>query len=141
MARTRAIGAAEQACRMIEAILILLGCQLVGETLTRGFGLPVPGPVFGMALLFAALQVRARLRPDAPGVESLPLGAVATFLLANLSLLFVPAGAGITSHAATLSEHGVGLIAALVLSTAVTLAVTALVFVKVASLGSRGDAP
>jgi putative effector of murein hydrolase LrgA (UPF0299 family) len=126
---------------MIEAILILLGCQLVGETLTRGFGLPVPGPVFGMALLFAAVQVRARLRPDAPGVESLPLGAVATFLLANLSLLFVPAGAGITSHAATLSEHGVGLIAALVLSTAVTLAVTALVFVKVASLGSRGDTP
>jgi holin-like protein len=126
---------------MIEAILILLGCQLVGETLTRGFGLPVPGPVLGMALLFAALQVRARLRPDAPGVESLPLGAVATFLLANLSLLFVPAGAGITSHAATLAEHGVGLITALVLSTAVTLAVTALVFVKVAGLGRRGDAP
>ena len=126
---------------MIEAILILLGCQLVGETLTRGFGLPVPGPVLGMALLFAALQVRARLRPDAPGVESLPLGAVAPFLLANLSLLFVPAGAGITSHAATLAEHGVGLITALVLSTAVTLAVTALVFVKVAGLGRREDAP
>jgi holin-like protein len=126
---------------MIEAILILLSCQLVGETLTRGFGLPVPGPVLGMALLFASLQVRARLQPDAPGVETLPLGAVATFLLANLSLLFVPAGAGITSHAATLAEHGVGLIAALVLSTAVTLAVTALVFVKVAGLGRRGDAP
>jgi putative effector of murein hydrolase LrgA (UPF0299 family) len=94
-----------------------------------------------MALLFASLQVRARLQPDAPGVETLPLGAVATFLLANLSLLFVPAGAGITSHAATLAEHGVGLIAALVLSTAVTLAVTALVFVKVAGLGRRGDAP
>jgi holin-like protein len=126
---------------MIEAILILLGCQLVGETLTRGFGLPVPGPVLGMALLFAVLQVRTRLRPDAPGVESLPLGAVVTFLLANLSLLFVPAGTGITSHAATLTEHGVGLITALVLSTAVTLAVTALVFVKVAGLGRRGDAP
>ena len=46
-----------------------------------------------------------------------------------------------TSHAATLAEHGVGLITALVLSTAVTLAVTALVFVKVAGLGRREDAP
>ncbi len=126
---------------MIEAILILLVSQLAGEALTRGLGLPVPGPVLGMALLFTALQVRARLRPDAPGVETLPLGAVAAFLLANLSLLFVPAGAGIMSHAATLAKHGAGLIVALVLSTAVTLAVTALVFVKVAGLGRRGDAP
>ncbi|MCU0885391.1 MAG: CidA/LrgA family protein [Beijerinckiaceae bacterium] len=126
---------------MIEAILILLVCQLAGEALARGLGLPVPGPVLGMALLFTALQVRARLRPDASRVETLPLGAVSAFLLANLSLLFVPAGAGIMSHAATLAEHGAGLIVALVLSTAVTLAVTALVFVKVAGLGRRRDAP
>ena len=43
---------------MIEAILILLGCQLAGEAASRAFGLPVPGPVLGMALLFAALQLQ-----------------------------------------------------------------------------------
>jgi holin-like protein len=48
-----------------------------------------------MALLFAALQLRARLTPEATDVGTLPLGAVAAFLLANLSLLFVPAGTGI----------------------------------------------
>lgn len=124
---------------MIEAILVLLGCQLAGEALSRGLGLPVPGPVIGMALLFAGLQLRARFRPDAPAIETLPLGVVAAFLLAHLSLLFVPAGAGIISHAGTLAQHGTGLIVALVVSTAVTLAVTALVFVKVAGRIRSGD--
>lgn len=124
---------------MIEAILILLGCQLTGEALARGLALPIPGPVIGMALLFGALQARARLRPEAPGIETLPLGVVAAFLIAHLSLLFVPAGTGIIAQAGVLAQHGAGLIIALVLSTALTLAVTALVFVKVAARG--GGAP
>ncbi len=119
---------------MIVAILILLACQLAGEVAARGFGIPVPGPVIGMALLFAALRLRERLRPDAPAVETIPLGAVAAFLLANLSLLFVPAGTGIVAQLDTLAAHGVGLLVALVVSTALTLAVTALVFAKVAAM-------
>ncbi len=117
---------------MLYAILMLLGCQLAGEVLARGLALPVPGPVIGMAILFAALQARARWRPDAEDVSSLPLGAAAAFLLANLSLLFVPAGAGIIRQTAVLTAHGPGLIIALVGSTALTLVVTALVFAAVA---------
>jgi putative effector of murein hydrolase LrgA (UPF0299 family) len=127
---------------MLHAILILLGCQLIGEVLARGLSLPVPGPVIGMALLFAGLQARARLKPDAADVNSIPLGAVAGFLLANLSLLFVPAGTGIVRQIGAILEHGVGLVAALVISTALTLAVTALVFVAVArKVGADGERP
>jgi putative effector of murein hydrolase LrgA (UPF0299 family) len=127
---------------MLNAILILLACQLAGEILSRGVGLPVPGPVIGMALLFVGLQARARWRPGAADVETLPLGAVAAFLLAHLSLLFVPAGTGIVAHAATLAQHGAGLIAALVISTALTLAVTASVFMAVARrLAPSAEAP
>jgi putative effector of murein hydrolase LrgA (UPF0299 family) len=122
---------------MLIAILILLGCQLAGEVLARGLSLPVPGPVIGMAILFGLLRLRARLRPAGADVDDLPLGAVAAFLLANLSLLFVPAGAGIVRQAGVLAEHGAGLIIALVVSTALTLAVTALVFIK---LAGRADA-
>ena len=117
---------------MLHAILLLLACQLAGEIASRGLGLPVPGPVLGMALLFAGLQIRSRLRPAAGDVSELPLGAVAAFLLANLSLLFVPAGTGIVRQMDILAVHGAGLIVALVLSTLLTLVVTALVFVAVA---------
>jgi putative effector of murein hydrolase LrgA (UPF0299 family) len=117
---------------MIEAIAALLLCQLAGETLARGLSLPVPGPVIGLALLFVALQARSRLRPSGKPVAELPIGIVAGFLLAHLSLLFVPAGAGIVRHAGAILQHGWGLAAALILSTALTLIVTASVFVAVA---------
>ncbi len=123
---------------MLHAILILLGCQLAGEVVSRGLALPVPGPVIGMALLFAALQWRRARHPDGTDVADLPLGAVAAFLLANLSLLFVPAGTGIIRQIDVLAAHGVGLIVALVVSTLLTLVVTALVFVAVSR---RTDGP
>jgi putative effector of murein hydrolase LrgA (UPF0299 family) len=125
---------------MIASLTLLLACQLAGEVLARLLGLPVPGPVLGMALLFLGLQLRSWRRPDAAAIDTLPLGAVAGVLLAHLSLLFVPAGAGIVRHAGTMLAHGPSLIAALVVSTALTLLVTAFVFVRVAALvGSRPD--
>jgi putative effector of murein hydrolase LrgA (UPF0299 family) len=125
---------------MIAALTLLLSCQLAGEILARLLALPVPGPVLGLALLFLMLQLRARLNPQAAAIETLPLGTVAAVLLAHLSLLFVPAGAGIVRHAGTILAHGPSLLAALVLSTALTLVVTAFVFVKVASwVGSTAE--
>jgi putative effector of murein hydrolase LrgA (UPF0299 family) len=125
---------------MIAALTVLLACQLSGEILARLFAVPIPGPVIGLALLFLALQFRERWRPDSRPVDQLPLGAVATVLLAHLSLLFVPAGAGIVRHAGTILAHGPSLIAALLVSTALTLLVTAFVFVRVAALvGSKPE--
>lgn len=40
---------------MLAAITLLLLFQLAGEAITLVFALPVPGPVLGMGLLFAAL--------------------------------------------------------------------------------------
>ena len=113
---------------MLEAFLILCLCQLAGETLARLLSLPVPGPVIGMAILFAGMQLRANVRPAATAVKDLPIGAVAGFLLANLSLLFVPAGVGIVAQLPVLARHGIGLALALIVSTLLSLAVTALVF-------------
>jgi len=40
---------------MLTALTVLLCCQLAGEVAARFFGVPVPGPVLGMMLLFALL--------------------------------------------------------------------------------------
>lgn len=96
----------------------LLVLQLVGEVLERGLGLPFPGPVIGMALLFPALWWRPLREP----VEQ-----AAGFLLGHLSLLFVPVGVGVITHLDVLREHGLGLILVVVLSTWIGLGVTALV--------------
>ena len=55
------------------------------------------------------------------------MAPAAGFLLTHLSLLFVPVGVGVMTHLALLSAYGVRLIAVIVLSTWIGMAVTALV--------------
>lgn len=94
---------------MIPALALLLLFQLAGEAVARALGLPLPGPVLGMAGLLGALLALPRLaeavRPTAQG------------LLAHLSLLFVPAGVGVVGHLDRLGEDGLGLAAAILVST------------------------
>ena len=96
----------------------LLAMQSLGELVSRGLGLPFPGPVVGMLLLLLALRW--------PAVRA-PVAACAGFLLSHLSLLFVPVGVGVMTHLGLLSQYGVRMLAVIVLSTWVGLAVTALV--------------
>jgi holin-like protein len=102
---------------MIEALATLLIYQLIGETLTFAFGLPIPGPVIGMALLLATLALRPALLAK--------IKTTGTTLLSHLSLLFVPAGVGVMVHFARLSEEGFAIIAAVVGSTLLTIVATA----------------
>ncbi|NBE06719.1 CidA/LrgA family protein [Paragemmobacter ruber] len=113
---------------MIGSLAVILGCQLLGEVTARGLGLPVPGPVIGMAAMVAVLWLRDRFSPPVlAGVE--PAGR---FLLAHLSLLFVPAGVGVVGNLDVLAAEWLALAAALVLSTVVTLVVSVVTFRVVA---------
>jgi len=102
----------------------LLGLQSVGELLARGLSLPFPGPVIGMLLMVIALRY-APVR--------VPVAACASFLLSHLSLLFVPVGVGVMTHLGLLSQFGVRMLVAIVVSTWVGLAVTALVLHRLRS--------
>ena len=96
----------------------LLAMQSLGELLSRGLGLPFPGPVVGMLLLLLALRL--------PLVRE-PVAACANFLLSHLSLLFVPVGVGVMTHLGLLGQYGARMLAVIVLSTWIGLVVTVLV--------------
>ena len=76
----------------LQGLAWLLVLQLAGEALSRALSLPVPGPVVGMMLLWPALS----FTPVREQVTQ-----TARFLLAHLSLLFVPVGVGVILVAAT----------------------------------------
>jgi putative effector of murein hydrolase LrgA (UPF0299 family) len=114
---------------MTTALTLLLSCQLAGELIARLFRLPVPGPVLGMLLLFALLLAR-------PASAALVRETTAG-LLRYLSLLFVPAGVGLIRHGARIRAELVAVTVAIVVSTAATIAVSALVFAAVARLMER----
>ncbi len=124
---------------MILGFAILLVCQLAGEILSRGLALPVPGPVLGLVFLVIGLGVWGRRRTD-DEVRDSPVARVGDGLLANLGLLFVPAGVGVVQYGGLLRSQAMPLALALVGSTALTLVATVLVFVGVSRLLGRGPA-
>lgn len=103
---------------MLAFFTLILLCQLIGEVIVGALGLPVPGPVLGMVLLFAYLVIRGDV-PDA-------LEDTAGGLLRSMSLLFVPAGAGVILHVKLLGQALLPLGLSLIVSTLATIAVTAL---------------
>jgi putative effector of murein hydrolase LrgA (UPF0299 family) len=114
-------------------------CQLAGEVIVRGLGLPMPGPVVGLLFLLLLLLARDRfvalargpLQQD--GVENASRG-----LLAHLSLLFVPAGVGVVQKLDLVAEHGIAVAVVLAISVVVTLLVTVATFLVASRLMSRG---
>ena len=95
----------------------LLAFQSVGELLARGLLLPFPGPVIGMLLLLLALRWQ---------VVQEPVANCADFLLAHLSLLFVPVGVGVMTHLSLVSQYGFRMLVVVVASTLAGLLVTVL---------------
>jgi holin-like protein len=102
---------------MVAGLSWLLAFQLAGELLVRLLALPLPGPVAGMALLFATLLWR--------GSPADPLARASAKLLQHLSLLFIPAGTGVVLYGALLAAEWLPLSIALLASTLLAMAVTA----------------
>jgi holin-like protein len=118
---------------MLGALTVLLVYQLVGEVIVVALQLPIPGPVIGMALLFVTLIVR--------GTASDGLRQTAGGLLRHLSLLFVPAGVGVMAHLGRLEHEWLPISVSLVVSTLVTIAVTALVMPALLARRARRQQP
>ena len=116
---------------MLRAFVVVVCFQFAGEALSRLAGLPVPGPVVGLALLVLAALAWPALQREVEGVADL--------LLRHLSLLFVPAGVGVLQYLDLLRREWLPLLAVVVISTALTLAVSALAFTAMARRGGRGD--
>jgi len=116
--------------QLINGITLLLIYQLAGEVSVRLLGLPVPGPVMGMVMLFITLMIRGRM---VKAVEP-----ASTALLGHLSLLFVPAGVGLIVHFSRLGNEWLPISVTLLLSTIITMAITALVMQWVTRLTAKG---
>lgn len=114
---------------MLRAFVLIVLFQFGGEAVARLTGLPIPGPVLGLAFLAVSAMAWPRLFAAVEGT--------ADHLLRHLSLLFVPAGVGVLQHFGLLGREWLPLIGVLVFGTLITLVVTAFVFV----LASRRFAP
>ncbi|BFM09568.1 CidA/LrgA family protein [Halioxenophilus aromaticivorans] len=103
---------------LIQGLAWLLLFQCLGEAISRGLGWIVPGPVVGMVLLFAYLAV-------APTPKSLQV--VSETLIKNLGVMFLPPAAGLYFLPPEVTGQWPALVGALVIGTAISLTLCALV--------------
>lgn len=123
---------------MLVGLSMLLMFQLAGEIVAYLLGGWVPGPVVGMAMVAVVLTI-SRSTNFLERVHQQTVAA-SSMILANLGILFVPAGVGIVQHLDLIRDRGFVLLAIVLLSTVVTLAVTVWVFILVKRLsGGYGN--
>ena len=103
--------------RFYKGLAIIMGFLFAGEAVEKFLKIPVPGNVIGMLLLTGALLSGFVKLED---VEE-----VGTFLIRNMSIMFIPPGAGIIVYWGLVKSQLVPIAVALVVSFAVTIVFTA----------------
>ena len=103
---------------MILAIAALFVFQLLGEVVVQTLGLPLPGPLAGMLLLYVAIMNLGRVPVD--------LERTANGLLQHLMLLFIPAVTGVMLYFDRVAEEWKAFVLTSILATVITITVTGL---------------
>lgn len=95
---------------------IIIGLSLVGEVLNAIIPLPVPGSVWGMVLLFVLLCLKV--------IKLEQVEEAADFLLAIMTVMFVPVGASLIESFPAIKGEIFGIFAIIIVSTVVCFFVT-----------------
>ncbi|WP_379153571.1 CidA/LrgA family protein [Paenibacillus sp. sgz5001063] len=103
--------------RIIAQVVVLYIFFLAGDYLQKLLHLPVPGSIVGLLLLFVLLLF------NIVPVKLIEEGSL--FILAYLPMFFIPATAGIMNHLDIFSGRGLLMIGILVISSVLTMVVTA----------------
>ena len=117
-------------------LMIIFMISLVGEGISSVFHLPVPGSIIGLVLLFLALQFKLlRLRH---------ISMVGNFLLANMTILFLPPAVGIMDKFQIIAPYLLPIIlivlGAIVLNVCVIAVVVQLIKTRFEGEYEEGDA-
>ncbi len=108
--------------KKLGAFLILAVLTSLSTWLVSTFHLPIPAAIVGLLILFLALLLLGKV-PES-------LNWISQLLLRNLSLFFVPATVAVVLFKEQLLAHGWIILLTLVLSTLVSLFITAWVSQK-----------
>lgn len=120
--------------KILNQYLIIMVCLIAGECISELLHIlhiPIPGNVIGMVILLAALL---------SGIVKLEhVEKAANTLIKNLSLFFVPAGAGIMMYFNIISKFAAAIIIATFLSTFLVLLITGHVTQGLMAVKRKGE--
>lgn len=109
----------------MSAIFLLILLQLIGESIVQMSGLPVPGAIVGLILLYVILLWRGQVSDE--------MSRTSGFLLQNLGVLFVPAGVGVIAYLPLIAAQWWIILLVLLVSVCTTVAITGLVVTRLSA--------
>lgn len=98
---------------------IILSLYLLGDVASRLIGGFMPGSILGMLALLAMLQMGVVKEED--------IRSVATFVLNNMMLFFIPVTVGLMTSIDLVSSSWMGVVAAILISTILVMAIVGIV--------------
>lgn len=110
--------------------ILLLSIYFVGEIISKGLNLPIPGNIIGMILLFILLSTNV-LKVEK--VENL-----ANFFLDHLAFFFIPAAVGLMTSFASLKGSIFKIILLCILTTIIVISITAVTVEFICKRKSNG---
>ena len=102
--------------KIFREAIIILGIYLVGELLSKGFSLPLPGNIIGMIILLVLLCTKV--------IKVEKVEKVSTFFLDHLSFFFIPAGVGLISSFASIKDSLIYILLLCLITTAIVIVST-----------------
>lgn len=105
--------------KLFREAIIIFGIYLVGELLSGTLGLPIPGNILGMIILFILLCTKV--------IKLEQIENISKFLLDHLAFFFIPAGVGLMSSFGIIKDTWLKLILVCVVTTIIVIASTGLI--------------
>ena len=102
--------------RYLRQIVILLAFSFVGEGLSLVIPLPIPGSIYGIVLLFLALETRL--------VKVSSVKDVSDFLISFMPVMFIPAATGLMASWGVLKANALAYLVILAVTTVVVMGVS-----------------
>lgn len=116
--------------KYITQFLIILAFSFAGEALHALLPLPIPASIYGIVMLFVALQRK--------WVKVKDVREVSTFLIAVMPVMFIPAAVGLVDSWADISGHLLAYVVVTVVTTFVVMAAAGLVTQRMIRRGKEG---
>ena len=111
--------------KLFREAIIIFGIYLLGVLITDITGVPIPGNVIGMVILFLLLYLKV--------IKVEQISTISNFFLDHLAFFFIPAGVGLISSFSVIKNIWLQLLIVCFVTTAITMICTGLVVQKIAN--------
>ena len=111
--------------KLFREAIIICGIYLLGVLITDITGVPIPGNVIGMVILFLLLYLKV--------IKVEQISTISNFFLEHLAFFFIPAGVGLISSFSVIKNIWLQLLIVCFVTTAITMICTGLVVQKIAN--------